>query len=152
MLSIALLFSDISLIPENHMLDVPLLMFNTAAQENDFLEEEYRLSFRNFGRNCSLFCFYFFILGEASFVSSYANFLVENAVTPSSIGIITPYYAQVSVQSSTAPNFLQVQTIRDLVDSKIVVNTVDAFQGQEREVILFSMVRNNPESMALQYV
>ena len=51
-----------------------------------------------------------------------------------SIAVITPYKEQMT-------------RIRDLIhenlSSLIEVNTVDAFQGQEKEIIVFSCVRSN---------
>lgn len=40
--------------------------------------------------------------------------------------------------------------MRDMMgNTDVSVNTVDSFQGQEREVVVFSMVRHNPESRYL---
>jgi superfamily I DNA and/or RNA helicase len=55
--------------------------------------------------------------------------------TDFSIGIISPYKAQVK---------LLAELVRKLdVGSRVSVNTVDGFQGQERNVIYISMVRSN---------
>ncbi|MCH5227692.1 MAG: AAA family ATPase [Muribaculaceae bacterium] len=56
-------------------------------------------------------------------------------------GIISPYRAQVQYLRQlirTTPFFKQIRKL-------ISVNTVDGFQGQERDVILISMVRSNRE-------
>ena len=57
-----------------------------------------------------------------------------------SIGIISPYKAQVSLlqdlfdeKYGESPEFKQ----------KVAINTVDSFQGQERDIIYISMVRSN---------
>ena len=56
--------------------------------------------------------------------------LTKNAVHVSEIGIITPYLDQVNL-------------IRQLIeDSRVVIGSVDSFQGQERSVILVSTVRS----------
>ncbi|MEO9964252.1 MAG: AAA domain-containing protein [Reichenbachiella sp.] len=56
-----------------------------------------------------------------------------------SIGIISPYKAQViSMQDRLADMELEESLAR-----KIVVNTIDSFQGQERDVIYISLVRSN---------
>ncbi|KAK6053570.1 hypothetical protein COOONC_08924, partial [Cooperia oncophora] len=42
----------------------------------------------------------------------------------------------------------KVATIREIINAaEVSVNTVDSFQGQEREVVVFSMVRHNPEQI-----
>ena len=46
------------------------------------------------------------------------------------VGVITPYQAQQVVLS-------------DILPKGVEVNTVDGFQGREKEVILFSAVRSN---------
>ena len=58
----------------------------------------------------------------------------------SHIGIISPYKAQVSllqdlfdVKFAEAPELIK----------KVAINTVDSFQGQERDIIYISMVRSN---------
>lgn len=64
-----------------------------------------------------------------------AEWLNENFT----IGIITPYRAQVDLLTRLAegsPVFTQLHHL-------ISINTVDAFQGQERDVIVISFVRNN---------
>jgi len=56
-----------------------------------------------------------------------------------SVGIITPYSAQVQVLLKKAE---QSSTLHEIA-SLISINTVDAFQGQERDVIAISFVRSN---------
>ncbi|HMJ68870.1 MAG TPA: AAA domain-containing protein [Cyclobacteriaceae bacterium] len=56
-----------------------------------------------------------------------------------SMGIITPYRAQVNHLSKLVESSPALITIGKLV----TVNTVDAFQGQERDVIVISLVRSN---------
>ena len=85
---------------------------------------------------------------EASVVANWARRLVNTTLThrPSThkqvalgvpaneIGIITPYQAQVSLLSSLLREEYPDMTI----------GTVDGLQGQEREVIILSLVRSNP--------
>ena len=59
--------------------------------------------------------------------------------TSSSVGIISPYKAQVEYLKLQTENLTSV-TGRDV---RISVNTIDGFQGQERDIILISMVRSN---------
>jgi ATP-dependent RNA/DNA helicase IGHMBP2 len=58
-----------------------------------------------------------------------------------SIGIIAPYMEQVKVLRSG----LISSGIPEELWSKITINTVDSFQGQEREVIYLSLTRSNDE-------
>ena len=66
------------------------------------------------------------------------NLLVIVGDQPISIGIISPYREQViSIQEAIVKDF------DHFPDANIEVNTIDAFQGQERDVIYISMVRSN---------
>ena len=55
------------------------------------------------------------------------------------IGIISPYRAQVQYLRSLLRKDDYLRPLR----SQITINTVDAFQGQERDIILVSLVRAN---------
>lgn len=57
------------------------------------------------------------------------------------IGIISPYRAQVQYLRQLVGRDAELRPFR----RSISVNTVDAFQGQERDVVLVSMVRANAE-------
>lgn len=57
------------------------------------------------------------------------------------IGIISPYRAQTQFIRGLIKNTPFFKPIRRLIS----VNTVDGFQGQERDIILISMVRSNDE-------
>lgn len=56
-------------------------------------------------------------------------------------GIISPYRAQVRM----IRRLLKMQRFYRRLRSQIAVHTVDGFQGQERDVILISMVRDNEQ-------
>ena len=58
-----------------------------------------------------------------------------------SIGIITPYRAQVEYLTKMVDQSVLLSELSQF----ITINTVDAFQGQERDVIAISFVRSNPE-------
>jgi superfamily I DNA and/or RNA helicase len=82
---------------------------------------------------------------EALLLLRHLNDLIEN-LTPSyflenklNVGIITPYKAQVKLLTE---NYLDFPYIAEL-QSLITIDTVDAFQGREREVIYISLVRSN---------
>jgi predicted DNA helicase len=64
------------------------------------------------------------------------NDWVQEQIT---IGIITPYRAQVDHLQKLAESSAALETLGKLV----AINTVDAFQGQERDVIVISLVRCN---------
>ena len=55
------------------------------------------------------------------------------------LGIITPYSAQVDQLHKLAEGSAQLEPLHKLIS----INTVDAFQGQERDVIAISFVRSN---------
>lgn len=56
-----------------------------------------------------------------------------------SCGIISPYKAQVEYLINNLPQEL----LREDSTLKVNVNTIDGFQGQERDIILLSLVRSN---------
>jgi ATP-dependent RNA/DNA helicase IGHMBP2 len=56
------------------------------------------------------------------------------------IGIISPYKAQVSRMQES---FLSDGFFSEEMMGKIAVNTIDSFQGQERDIIYISLVRSN---------
>jgi superfamily I DNA and/or RNA helicase len=64
---------------------------------------------------------------------------VESNIT---MGIITPYRAQVDYLHKLA----EASSILEPLNRLITINTVDAFQGQERDVIAISFVRSNDKS------
>ncbi len=66
------------------------------------------------------------------------QYLLENRIN---IGIITPYKAQVKFLTE---HYLSYQFLSD-IQSLITIDTVDAFQGREREIIYISLVRSNPK-------
>ena len=77
-------------------------------------------------------------LTEANIVVGIVDKLIRAGNKPGEIGIIVPYSAQrIAVQRALAS--------RGIEDKQIMVNTVDSFQGQEKEVIVFSAVRSNNE-------
>lgn len=68
---------------------------------------------------------------EAEAVSRLIRDLLNGGdVSCSQIGVVTPYRAQ-------------VERISSLISGDVAVRTVDGFQGQERDVIVFSAVRCN---------
>ena len=69
--------------------------------------------------------------GEAEFVVWQVNELMNAGVLASEIAVITPYAAQ-------------ARRLRGLIaDASIEIDTVDGFQGREKEVVVISLVRSN---------
>lgn len=72
--------------------------------------------------------------GEAKLVVRKVRMLLEAGLPPESLAVITPYAAQ-------------VRLIRERLDAPAVeVDSVDGFQGREKEVILVSLVRSNTDN------
>lgn len=69
---------------------------------------------------------------EVQLIRKHFDAMMENVTEAYSIGIISPYRAQVELLRA---EFVDVKNVS--------VNTVDSFQGQERDIIYISMVRSN---------
>ena len=71
------------------------------------------------------------ILEQAELVVTKVNDLLEAGVAANQIGVITPYAAQ-------------ARLLREkLLMSDLEIDTVDGFQGREKEAIVISLVRSN---------
>jgi len=85
---------------------------------------------------------------EARLLIGVVEALVERIVADTwldnnlSLGIITPYRAQVDYFHKLAESSAILEPLHALIS----INTVDAFQGQERDVIAISFVRSNDKS------
>lgn len=64
---------------------------------------------------------------------------IEQEIT---MGIITPYRAQVDELTKLSEASILLESLHKLIS----INTVDAFQGQERDVIVISFVRSNEKA------
>ena len=138
-----------SIFYENKLMDSPDINYISKINNNDF----YKII--NINKN-----FYFFDLNfsEENFdgiIKSYYNiqeidfsFLLMKKINNSlehnryknneyKYAIITPYQAQVKKFKE------KIYKYEDLSDIDIRINTVDSFQGQERDIIFFSTVRSN---------
>jgi len=69
------------------------------------------------------------------------SFIDPSLLETTTYGIISPYKAQIGLLRMLVNKSHTLAPIR----RKIAVNTVDGFQGQERDVILISMVRDNEQ-------
>lgn len=75
---------------------------------------------------------------EACLAATIADLLIrEGKVAPHQIGIITPFRAQIAEIKKFLPKEL-------LQNEQFVVDTVERYQGDEREIILFSTTISNP--------
>lgn len=70
---------------------------------------------------------------EANLVLDHLNRLLQSGVLAREIALISPYSAQVRLLSSLAS------------DPELEVDSVDGFQGREKEVVILSLVRSNVE-------
>ena len=71
--------------------------------------------------------------GEARLICRKVNELIEAGLSESAIAVIAPYAAQ-------------VRLLREMLKAeRLEVDTVDGFQGREKEAVLISLVRSNAE-------
>ncbi|CAO4361658.1 unnamed protein product [Caenorhabditis nigoni] len=117
--------SDITLrdiypkIPTDYIANKPIFMIDMKNFEDRSQESFDSKSYSN--------------TGELNVVSNYVIRLVTDVgINPKDIAVIAPYYSQ-------------IEKLRNSISFRVDVNTVDAFQGQEREVIIFCFVRDNDE-------
>jgi predicted DNA helicase len=111
------LLADLPEIQRSALTEAPLLFVDTAGAGYDEEPEPDGESRRN--------------PREAQWIAAQARLLVEHGLAPSQIGIITPYAAQ-------------ARLLRELLPGDAwEVDTVDGFQGREKEAILISLVRSN---------
>ncbi len=68
---------------------------------------------------------------EADLVLSELSKMLEAGVPPAEIAVISPYSAQVRLLSSRTP------------DPAVEIDSVDGFQGREKELVIVSLVRSN---------
>ncbi|KAG6053222.1 hypothetical protein E4U17_004921 [Claviceps sp. LM77 group G4] len=71
---------------------------------------------------------------EAALVRRHVGGLVAAGVRPEDIAVITPYNAQLAILAPLKEQFPGVE-----------LGSVDGFQGREKEAIVVSLVRSNPE-------
>ena len=68
---------------------------------------------------------------------------VGDPSSPRSIGVVTPYMAQVDlIKKKIAENEDILSSLKKL-ETEVEVNTVDGYQGRERDLIIISTVRSN---------
>lgn len=72
--------------------------------------------------------------GEVELVERFVRAAVQGGLPADRIGVVTPYSAQ---------SALVATTLHDLVDAGLEVDSVDGFQGREKELIVLTAVRSN---------
>jgi DNA replication ATP-dependent helicase Dna2 len=77
---------------------------------------------------------------EAETVVDLVLALLEHGVSPEEIGVVVPYRAQ----SRLIRSLLRRMTGDESIWNKVVVDTVERMQGQEREVVLVSFATASP--------
>ena len=84
---------------------------------------------------------------EAAFLFKHLNLFVDDLKTHfskdsfPSIAIISPYKQQINILKEQLEHSPDLQNYL----SKISVNTIDSFQGQERDIVYISLTRSNTE-------
>lgn len=73
--------------------------------------------------------------GEADVLQKHLEQLIELGLNTTSIAVISPYRAQIDLLEERIAHLPHV-----------AVNTVDSFQGQERDVVYISLVRSNDKN------
>lgn len=81
----------------------------------------------------------YYNVSEAEAVTKQVKLLIQNGISANDIGVITAYSGQVG-QIGSRVNQLDVDNPRG-----VNIDTVDSFQGGEREAIIVSFVRSNSE-------
>ncbi|KAH6650206.1 P-loop containing nucleoside triphosphate hydrolase protein [Chaetomium tenue] len=71
---------------------------------------------------------------EAALVRQHVQSLVDAGVKPEDIAVVTPYNAQLAVLAPLKEAFPGIE-----------LGSVDGFQGREKEAVIVSLVRSNPD-------
>jgi len=74
--------------------------------------------------------------GEASLAAAEVERIVATGVAPADIAVIAPYDAQVQRLR---------QVLASRLDQGVEIDTVDGFQGREKEAVVVTLVRSNEE-------
>lgn len=106
-------------VESNELTTSPLKFIDTAGAEMDDELEPDGESKRN--------------PGEARVVMHFCEQLVAAGVKPNDIAVIVPYAAQTRLIKKMSN------------DLPLEIDTVDGFQGREKEVVVVSLVRSNPQ-------
>ncbi|GIL94261.1 hypothetical protein Vretimale_509 [Volvox reticuliferus] len=80
---------------------------------------------------------------EAAAVEKVVTRFLQNGMSPSQIGVITPYEGQ---RAHVVSVMVRNGAVRQDLYKEIEVSSVDAFQGREKDIIVLSCVRSNEHS------
>ena len=115
------LLTDFEMVEANELTELPIEFIDSAGAGWDEEVEEEGLS--KFNRQ------------EAHLVVKKVGQLIAAGVKPPEIAVIAPYAAQV--------RYLRDQLAQSAGASSVEVDTVDGFQGREKEAVVISTVRSN---------
>jgi predicted DNA helicase len=111
--------ADLAAVTESRLTTMPLEFIDTAGADYDEEPEPGGESRRN--------------PREADLVCHKVRALIEAGVAPESIAVIAPYAAQ-------------VRLLRERLSLPgLEIDSVDGFQGREKEAVIITLVRSNPE-------
>jgi ATP-dependent RNA/DNA helicase IGHMBP2 len=74
--------------------------------------------------------------GQAERTAREVRRLLSRGLGPAQIAVITPYLAQVR---------LLRDSLRDVIEAGLEIDTVDGFQGREKEAVIIDLVRSNED-------
>lgn len=77
---------------------------------------------------------------EASLAAELVDELLRCGVSPDEIAIITPFRAQVRLIGNALAQLGHPEVVKE----KIFVDTIERIQGQERDVVIYSLATSNP--------
>ena len=79
--------------------------------------------------------------GEAQTAADLVRALIASGLAPDDIGVVTPYRAQ----AARIRQILRIHCETPGLDRRVVVDTVERFQGRERDAILITLASSKPE-------
>ncbi len=97
--------------------EIPFLFIDTAGKGFSEERDDDSASLRN--------------PGEGELALAHARSLLDAGLPPSELALVTPYAAQALWLRGHSPN------------PEIEIDTIDAFQGREKDVVLLTLVRSN---------
>ena len=112
--------------------DLPLLFIDTAGCGFEEKREDISLSNPEEAR---------FLLEQVSRYVQELQIIYTTSAFPN-IAVISPYRHQVEILKEGVPSHSSLQELNGVLS----VNTIDSFQGQERDAVFISMTRSNADS------